>query len=76
MADDIVTRLRNWGRARSGSGNRCEQMHKEAADEIERLRAAGDALAIAHIDDLCDCSQSECVAIRDAHTTWQQMRNG
>ena len=44
VADDIVARLRNWGRARSGSGDRCEQMHRDAADEIERLRAAIDAL--------------------------------
>ena len=73
MADDIVTRLRNWGRARSGSGDRCERMHREAADEIERLRAAGDALAKA-VDDTwwpdypCD--------FPDLLAAWQEARRG
>lgn len=45
-------------------------------EKIERLRAAGDALANAHVDDLCDCDQPECVAIRKAHRAWQEVRRG
>lgn len=74
MADDIVTRIRQVAKEQTTLGQALDVLH--VADVIERLRVAGDALAAAHIDDLCDCSQSECVAIRDAHTTWQQVRNG
>lgn len=48
MADDIVTRLRKmpWRTLRQrGCGvQHCIEEREEAADEIERLRAAGDAL--------------------------------
>lgn len=44
--------------------------------EVERMRAAGDKLAEAHIDDLCDCNQSECVVIREAHAAWEEARRG
>lgn len=43
MTDDIVTRLRTVDRWSDVIG-----ITTEAADEIERLRAAGDALAQSH----------------------------
>lgn len=58
MADDIVTRLRNWGRARSGSGDRCEQMHRDAADEIERLRAEMQQVRLDHITTLAELQEA------------------
>lgn len=74
MTDDIVTRLRTWGRARSGSGDRCEQMHREAADKIERLQAAGDALAEA-LHGWCngmDAFTDDAERLR----AWQEARRG
>ena len=70
MIDDIVTRLRDQAQAPALA------WLTEAADEIERLRTAGNALAAAHFDDLCDCSDAECVAIIDAHAAWEEARRG
>ena len=74
--DDIVWRLRNWGRARTGSGDRCERMHREAADEIERLRKAGDTLALhmamEHFPEDCD---DECESLA-AWRAWEEARRG
>lgn len=69
MADDIVVRLRNWGRARSGSGDRCEQMHRDAADEIKRLREAGDEMADA-------ATRQQWSRLDVAVAAWQQARRG
>ena len=83
MADDIVTRLRDVGFC----GVAAQQ---EAADEIERLRAAGDALAEA-LDEAvtweccadgfygpCDCPPSarspSCGA--EALSAWKEARRG
>lgn len=44
MSDDIVTRLRHTAWL-SPEGEPAADLMTEAADEIERLRAAGDALA-------------------------------
>ena len=43
MTDDIVTRLRRH--ADAGVPSYTKQLDTEAADEIERLRTLGDALA-------------------------------
>jgi hypothetical protein len=67
MADDIVTE-----RVSHPAG--CTCLVCLMGQEIERLRAAGDALVEAHADDLCDCYQPECVAIRAAHDAWEEAR--
>ena len=45
MPDDIVERLRSW--ADMFQGGHAQKLTREAAAEIERLRAAGDALVAA-----------------------------
>lgn len=58
MTDDIVERLRAWARDLQ-TGRDCfgaDQDLKEAADEIERLRAQNDALREA---------RDECLAVID-----------
>jgi hypothetical protein len=47
VGDDIVERLRNWAAMPSADG---VPILTSAADEIERLRAAGDALALSLAD--------------------------
>ncbi len=75
-SDDIVTRLREWAwqTERYTTAKNAALTLTEAADEIERLRAAGDALAQASTLDLCDCSNDDCMALGDAHRTWNEAR--
>lgn len=67
MADDIVTRLRQYvlWLPNTAAGELCGK----AANEIERLRAAGDAMAEA----LRSGSDSKWDAAIDA---WQEARRG
>ena len=79
MADDIVTRLRDEAQRPA-----IREVCSEAADTIERLRAAGDALAHlmphAHLSVPCRPPQgtplnewcSECAAL----AAWQEARRG
>ena len=60
MADDIVTRLRQY--------TLWVRVCGEAADEIERLRAAGDALV-----ESLDHSRAD---IRSAVAAWEEARRG
>jgi hypothetical protein len=55
VADDIVTQLRTLGGIDCPYG--CDSLGNPAADEIERLRAAGDALAEAFstVWQACQC---------------------
>ena len=75
VADDIVSRLRHMAWL-ADEGEPYADALGEAADKIERLRAAGDALVEAHGPDMCDCNQPECVSIRAAHLMWQEARRG
>jgi hypothetical protein len=70
VADDIVTRLRGWVDRMDPS----LLVLTEAADEIERLRAAGDALAecLRYWADFAD----EAYPDRDALRTWEEARRG
>lgn len=79
MADDIVTRLRDvvcWCNEFDGVCDACQ-----AADEIERLWAAGDALA-AQITKPCRCVEAHDGAINEtcapcaACFDWQEARRG
>ena len=88
MTDDIVTRLRSAAdehldRAckpddpgpHGAHGDIChEQVMTEAADEIERLRAAGDELAkcLRYWADFAD----EAYPDDDALRTWQEAHRG
>ena len=73
MADDIVGRLRQMAKA-----NGCEAGMgcSEAADEIERLRAAGDVLAewtaVDHSVEQCEDGCEYFAALR----AWQEARRG
>lgn len=71
MADDIVTRLRH-----AEDNGICEwQVLIDAADKIERLRAAGDALAEAlrgWIDGMEDAFTDD----QDRLNAWQEVRRG
>lgn len=75
MTDDIVTRLRN------GTPTAVYVIANDAADEIERLRAAGDALA-AQITKPCRCVEAHDGAINEtcapcaACFDWQEARRG
>lgn len=78
MTDDIVARLREeyftcecFGLG-SGDCSRCES-DKQAADEIERLRAAGDRLwkAMSRHD-----LASECHQCQDMIQAWKETRRG
>lgn len=66
MADDIVTRLRQYvlWLPNTAAGEVCG----EAANEIERLRAAGDALV-----ESLDHSRAD---IRSAVAAWEEARRG
>ena len=68
MADDIIP-LRN-----SYVLSMVERI-TELEAEIERLRAAGDALAKVSALDLCDCDNKDCTALRDAVEAWQEARS-
>ena len=70
MADDIVQRLVPYfhDEQRMPAG-----MIRDAMAEIERLRAAGDALVDAL--DLCECDNEDCTALRDAVKAWQEARS-
>jgi hypothetical protein len=68
VTDDIVTRLRRWGDT-VGSFGMMRALHYQAADEIERLRAAGDALATV----MQSGSDAGWDAAIDA---WQEARHG
>lgn len=78
MADDIVAHLRQMANA-----NGCEAGRgcSEAADTIERLRAAGDALA-EQITKPCRCVEAHDGAINEtcapcaACFDWQEARRG
>ena len=54
------------------------RMHAEQdACEIERLRAAGDALAATWPDeDRCGCNNKDCRAVVAAYDAWQAARRG
>lgn len=74
MADDIVERLRalseEWWEC-------CNDIHvplTQAADEIERLRAAGDGLVAAISN--CGCVPSERCGWCIAKDKWQEARRG
>ena len=51
------------------------QQHRD--DEIERLRAAGDALAATWPEeDRCNCSNADCRAVVAAVAAWKEARRG
>lgn len=54
------------------------RMHAEQdACEIERLRAAGDALAATWPEeDRCGCNNKDCRAVAAAYDAWQEARRG
>jgi hypothetical protein len=73
VADDIVTRLRTIPTA---SADNCEQLSdltEEAADEIERLRAAGDALLLMVQTGGQGMTPAEMADVIDV---WQEARRG
>ena len=82
MADDIVTRLQNY-LCLGGYECVCDScaLHAEAADEIERLRAAGDALH-EQAGKPCRCITAHDGAINErcapciAYFDWEDARRG
>lgn len=90
MADDIVERLHayspatcagcdTWGQC--GYGEPCDctchrAPHLEAAAEIERLRAAGDALDEAISGVNCAGTPEIMSALMEAHGQWLEARRG
>lgn len=66
----------HWPTNQRGETMVAREVMVQMVDDLNRLRAAGDKLAEAHIDDLCDCDQPECVTIREAHAAWQEARRG
>ena len=71
-SDDIVRRMELMD---VPPGSYDEETLHDAVAEIKRLRAAGDALAKVSALDLCDCSNDDCMALRDAHQAWKQARS-
>lgn len=52
-----------------------EHMGHELSDEIDRLRAAGDALAATWPEeDRCGCNNKDCRAVVKAFDAWQEVR--
>ena len=73
MADDIVTRLAE----EIDSLKADPQVLRDAIVEIERLRAAGDALATTWPEeDRCGCDNKDCRAVVKAFDAWQEARRG
>lgn len=82
MSGDIVERLRQSNGFRvhhTDDGpiiTADVDLLSHAADEIERLRTAGDALAEQLQDYQCHCSMSKCRCGHDAVLdAWQEARN-
>jgi hypothetical protein len=54
-----------------------DEMNQLAADEIERLRAAGDALAATWPEeDRCGCNNKDCRSVVKAFIAWEEARRG
>lgn len=83
MTDDIVTRLRSYdiGSVAHESEYHMTEVLAEAADEIERLRNAGDALA-KQTSRPCRCVEAHDGAINEtcapcaAFFDWEEARRG
>jgi hypothetical protein len=69
VSGDIVERLRCEQPPRG-----CMCQNCEAADEIERLRAAGDALAEVALIAVIHCRDHEVEQCNRAYAAWQEAR--
>jgi len=72
---DIVTRLRNHRCAKCGS---FWLIDDEAADDIDRLRAAGDALAAAvdKLDGFITGNKAVASEVEQTLRAWEEARRG
>ena len=71
MTDDIVTRLER--EIELSDTCICNWMLEDAADEIKRLRAAGDALAAAYLD-IWQCRGIGAGTIQRTYDAWLEAR--
>ena len=72
--DDIVDRLRSW--ADMFKGGHAQKLTRDAADEIERLRTAGDALAYWLRAETVNGAMAVCDGTNEAMNAWQEARRG
>jgi hypothetical protein len=74
--DDIVTQLRRVMSFEGGLNPVVDSLAAEAADEIERLRIAGDLLAAALRVETVNGQMAVCDGTNEAFQTWQEARRG
>lgn len=74
MPDDIVERLRAW--ADMFQGGHAQKLTRDAADEIERLRTAGDDLACWLRAETVNGAMAVCDGTNEAMNAWQEARRG
>jgi hypothetical protein len=74
VADDIVTRLRAVPTATAENCEELSLLTEEAADEIERLREKGDALAALPVP--CECDPDNVCRWCRARIDWETIRLG